>query len=189
MRISLTQNDDDLKRYANQIGAIGQKKAHVAFARAINRVTTTVRGKVARAVARQSSIPVSLVRKQMVRKTVRPGGGGVLEGAVVGTGGAIPLRVFRPKQFTWGVRVKLWGKQQRYSGMFIYAGRYNSGKEVATGQVFQRTTTASLPIERQFGPAVPAEMIRTEARKEFERTVADMLPKRIQHELSRMLPD
>jgi len=188
MEISVNPSDDVLRRYANQIGALGERKAHTALARAINRTTTSARTQVVRAIGKQSSIPLKIVRTQVQRKQVKPGGIGVLEGHITATGNGLPIKVFKPKQFTWGVRVKVWGKQQRYSGMFIFAGRFNSGKDVANGHVFQRVTTASLPIEMQYGPAVPSEMVRNEAKKAFERTVQDMLPRRVQHELGRLLP-
>ena len=74
-------------------------------------------------------------------------------------------------------------------GTFIYAGHFRSSKEVAGGHVFQRATIASLPIELQRGPAVPHEMVRDESARAFERTVAEMLPRRIAHEINRLLPD
>ena len=188
--MSVTINPDTvLARYANQIGALGERRAHTALARAINRTTTSARSKVVSAIGKQSSIPLKIVRTQVKRHQVKPGGMGVLEGHIEATGNGLPLSVFRPKQFKWGVRVKLWGKQQRYQGMFIKAGSFRGTKDVANGQVFQRVTTASLPIEMQYGPAVPQEMVRDQAAKAFKTTVEQMLPRRVQHELSRMLPD
>jgi hypothetical protein len=187
--ITITPADGVLRRYANQLGALGERRGHQALARAVNRTTHTVHGRVARAIAKQSSIPVKIVRSQLRKQTVRPGAGGALEGIVFATGRHLPLKVFRPRQFTWGVRVKLWGKQTRLEGMFIFAGTYRSGQHVGNGHVFQRVTTASLPIEMQTGPAVPIEMVRAESAKEFERTVASMLPARIAHEIGRLLPD
>ena len=186
--ITIAPDDDVLKRYANQIGALGKRKAHQALARAVNRTTHTVHGRVARAIVKQSSIPARIVRQQLSKQTVRLGSGGALEGAVFASGRHVPLKEFRPRQFTWGVRVKLWGKQTRLKGMFIFAGTYRSGKHVGNGHVFQRVTTASLPIEMQTGPAVPIEMVRGESAKEFERTVTSMLPDRIAHEIGRLLP-
>jgi predicted glycosyl hydrolase (DUF1957 family) len=98
------------------------------------------------------------------------------------------LREFGARQFSWGVRARVWGETQRYDGMFIYAGTFRSGQEIASGHVFQRVTTRSLPIAKQYGPSVPTEMVRNASAQEFNRTVDEMLPARIRHELSRLLP-
>ncbi|MDP9590335.1 UNVERIFIED_ORG: hypothetical protein J2W19_002894 [Shinella zoogloeoides] len=55
------------------------------------------------------------------------------------------------------------------------------------GHVFIRTTKDRFPIEMLFGPSVPEEIVRGESERVFRETVADMLPKRVAHELGRML--
>ena len=188
MRISVTPGDDLLRRFGNQINALSEGDAHKALARAVNRVTNTVHGRVIRAVVKQTSIPRRIVASQISKRTVRPGGMGELEGIVYAKGNPIPLKEFKAKQFSYGVKAKVFGKQRRFDGMFIYAGTYRSGQHVANGHVFQRVTTAGLPIELQFGPAVPTEMVKNESKDVFERTVQQMLPLRVQHELNRLLP-
>lgn len=188
MRISVTPSDKMLERFGNQLGALSERDGHKALARAVNRTTNTVHGRVIRAVAKQSSIPTRIVRSQVSKQTVRPGAMGSLEGIIYASGNPVPLKEFRAKQFSYGVKAKVWGKQTRFEGMFIFAGTYRSGKHVGNGHVFQRVTTAGLPIQLQHGPAVPTEIVRNEAKDEFERTVQHMLPQRVQHELSRLLP-
>ena len=187
MRISVSPSDQMLERFGNQIGALSERDAHRALARAINRVTNTVHGRVIRAVVKQSSIPRNFVRAAVSKQTVRPGAGGSLEGMIFASGDPIPLKHFRARQFSYGVKAKVWGKQRRFDGIFIYAGTHRSGQDVANGHVFQRVTAAGLPIQLQTGPAVPTEMVRNEAEEVFRNTVEQMLPERIQHELSRLL--
>lgn len=188
MRVEIVSKDNVLSRFANQIGAVGEEKGRKALARAVNRVTTTVEGRVVRAIGKQSSIPTAIVRTQMTKKLAAHKGGGAIEGHVIASGNALPLKVFNPKQFSWGVRAKVWGRMERFPSQFMYGGRWNSGKLIAGGHVFARTTADRLPIEKQFGPSVPEEMVRDEAARVFHHTVQTMLPKRVAHELSRLLP-
>ena len=78
---------------------------------------------------------------------------------------------------------------KRFDGEFIYTGHYLYGQEVGNGHVFQRVRTKSVPIEMQHGPAVLTEMVKDKSAEIFEETVADMLPRRIAHEIGRLLPD
>lgn len=188
MDLTITPGDQLLAQFANQLGALSEREGHRALARAVNRTTTSVQSRTIRAIAKQSSIPTPIVRSQVRRIQVRPGSGEVLEGHVVATGNPIPLKEFRARQFSWGVRARVWAETRRFEGMFIFAGTFRSGQEVGSGHVFQRVTTASLPIQKQDGPAVPTEMVRNESAEQFERTVATMLPERVRHELGRLLP-
>lgn len=188
MRIEISAGDDVLKRFHNQLGALTDKRAHQAQARAINRVTGMVYGRVARAAAKQSSIPLKIVRGQMRKRTVRPGSAQALQGSVYATGRPLSLKVFKAKQFSYGVKVKTNGKFNRMPGLFIKAGSFRGVKNVAGGHIFQRDTRASLPIAKQYGPSVPEHIIKDAARAEFERTVRDMLPARLSHEIGRLLP-
>jgi len=188
MKISITPDDDLIKRFGNQLGALSERDGHKALARAVNRTTNTVHGRVIRSVVQQSSIPRQIVKQQVSKQTVKPGSGNSLEGVIFARGNPIPLKEFKAKQFSYGVKAKVWGKQRKFVGMFIFAGTYRSGKSVANGHVFQRVTTAGLPIELQRGPAVPSELVRNNAKEEFTKTVKEMLPQRVQHELGRLLP-
>ncbi len=190
MRVDIIAGDDVLRRFGNQIGSLGEGDAHKALARAVNRVTNTVHGRVIRAVAKQSSIPTAIVRRTIKKRLASPKAfhGGSIEGVVYATGSPLPLKVFQPKQFAFGVRVRVFGKMQRYPGWFIHAGRWSSGKFVANGHVFARLTKDSLPIEMKFGPSIPEELVRGESEQVYRRTVDEMLIKRVAHELNRLLP-
>jgi hypothetical protein len=112
---------------------------------------------------------------------------GPIAGQILARGRPLSLKVFGAKQFKYGVRVKLRGENVKLYGMFIYAGTFNSGKFVAGGHVFQRTTAASLPIEKQFGPSVPESVVKGKAKDAFEDTVATVLPRRLRHEIGRLI--
>ena len=72
-----------------------------------------------------------------------------------GTGRHLPLSFFGAKQFSYGVRAKIWGRAQTFRSAFVVK-RYGGG-------VFKRTGKARFPIEQLWGPAVPVEMMRDEA--------------------------
>lgn len=188
MRVIVTAGDDVLHRFGNQIAAVGEGKATMALARAVNRVTKTVEGRVIRALVKQTSAPRAIVRAQIRTQLADPKGRGAIEGRVIATGRELSLSVFRPKQFSFGVRVKVWGKSQRYEHAFIYAGHWRSGQAIAGSNVFKRTGAEPKPIEKLYGPSIPREMVKDHVADVFQQTVADMLPRRVAHELGRLLP-
>jgi hypothetical protein len=185
--ISIKPADDVLQRYGNMLGALGQKKGNIALARAINRVTNTVHSRVSSAVAKQTSLPVGRIKREIKKRLARPGAVGAIEGHVWARGAPLTLREFKPKQFSWGVRAKVWGRTQRFPSAFIFAGTYRSGKFVGSGHAFVRTSSKSRPIEKMFGPSIPEEMVKDESKRVFETTVATMLPVRVAHEVGRLL--
>jgi len=189
-RIQIVPTDDVLEQFGNQIAALGERSARPAFARAINRTTDMVRTRVIRALVRQTSIPRKyLVREVKTRKmSTKASSEEAFEGIVFAKGNPIPLAAFKPAQFSWGVRAKVWGRFQRFPGAFIYAGTWKSGQPVSRGNVFVRTTKESLPIEMMFGPSIPEEMVKGESLKAYEETVLTVLPARIRHEIGRLLP-
>lgn len=185
--IKVSFADDELKRFENMIGALGAGKARQALARAVNRTTKTVEGRVVRAIAKQSSIPTKIVRRSIKTRLAAHKGNTPLIGSVRAIGDDLSLKHFSAKQFSFGVKAKIWGSWHRFPTTFIWAGTYRSGKAVANGHVWQRTTKDSLPIELQRGPAVPDELVKNESLKQYEATVRTMLPARAMHELTRLL--
>jgi hypothetical protein len=185
--LTISPGDQMLNRFANQIGSLSTADGHKALARAVNRTTTSAQSRVIRSIAKQSSIPAKIVRTQIAKELVRPGFGAELEGKIVASGRHVSLKYLGARQFSYGVKAKIWGKVRRFEGTFIYAGTYRSGKEVGNGHVYQRVTSAGLPIARQDGPAVPIEMVRDQSAQMFSTTVEQMLPDRVRHELGRLL--
>lgn len=184
--IKITPADDLLHRFGNQIGAVGSRQAHRALARAINRTTITVHGRVVRAIRKQSDIPTAIIRRQVKRKLASVKGG-ALEGIVSATGSPLSLKHFRARQFSFGVKAKWGGKWHEYQSAFM-GPRPGVLAPALNGHVFVRTSASRFPIEMLFGPSVPEELVRGESEKAFNETVATMLPQRVAHELGRLLP-
>jgi hypothetical protein len=186
--IIISAADDTLKRFGNQLGALGEGDAHKALARAVNRVTTTVHGRVIKAVAKQSSIPRYIVKGAVKRRltSVKPGQGAI-EGVVWATGKPISLKYFHPRQVSYGVTAKVQGGSVQYPHAFM-GPRPGVLASALRGNVFIRTSSRRFPIKMLYGPSVPEELVRGETVKIFEETVATMLPARVQHEIGRLLP-
>lgn len=186
-RVNISFADDELRRFQNMIGALGERQARVGLSRAVSRVTDMVKTRVIREVAKQSSIPQKIIRQSIKTTKPKQQGSGPIQGVVAAKGNPISLREFRAKQFAFGVKARVWGEWKRFPGTFIWAGTYRSGQAVKGGHVWQRTTAASLPIEMMRGPAVPDELVKGESLKAYEQIVRDKLPERAMHELSRLL--
>ena len=187
MQISINLADHVLQRYGNMLGALGAGQAHKALARAVNRVTNTVHGRVIRAVAKQSSIPTAIVRRTVKKRTVKPGSGDALEGLIWATGKPLSLKYFKPRQTKAGTVATVWGKRTLYASAFM-GPRPGAVARKLKGHVWVRTSAKRLPIEIKYGPSVPEELVANESARVFEATVQDMLPKRVAHEIGRLLP-
>lgn len=187
--ITINPTDNILHTFTNQIAAIGEGKARVALARAVNRVTTTVDGRVVRALVKQTSAPRKIVRAQVKKylTTTALGSSGAIEGRVVATGRPIALKHFKPKQNSKGTAVTIYGKRETIAGAFMGA-RPGMLTSKFHGHVFKRRGIKRLKIDKQLGPSIPPELVKGESLRIFEQTVATMLPERVRHELGRMLP-
>ena len=185
--VQIYAGDDLLTRFGNGLTAIGEGKARQVLARAVNRTTRSAHSRTVRALAKQSSIPLKLLRKAVRMDLASHKGSGPIIGKIYATGKPISLKHFKPKQFSFGVRAKVWGKTERFPSAFIYGDNWKSGKLAFDGHVMEREGKGRFPVVRINGPSIPAEMLRGPANEAFHQTVRDMLPARIQHELNRML--
>ena len=193
MRITTAFADGHtVEGFEKRLADLGARKGQQALTRAIRRTQEKVRTDVTRAIVRQSSIPRARVRKSIALRRPQPVGAGV-EGIVESTGSQIPLKEFGARQFAYGVRAKVYGKSTRFPGMFIMGGTPSSGRPADQGHVLLNTREhnpksgrENMP-RRQFGPSVPEEMVKNEAKTAFENAVATTLPRRLDHEIARLI--
>ena len=193
MEIRVTQNDQVLTRFANGLGALGERRARKVMARALNRAGNPTLTKVRRALTRSTSAPMKVVRKQVVAQRAWAGddsGGGKLKYTIRATGSPLPLRFFTRAEFKFGVRAKVWGKFQRFEGAFMRGGRWPERvpltKAGMSGNVFVRTSAARLPIKLVWGPSLPKELVEDRIVEVFDAANA-RLGDDIAHELDREL--
>ena len=157
MRVVFTEPDDVRTRFEAACYRVGSGMATQAFSLALNKEGRKAHTAHRRALSEQSSIPRGAVNaairfKSSTRST--------LDTRIVGTGRHLPLSVFGAKQFSYGVRAKIWGRAQTYRSAFV-VDRFG-------GNAFKRTGKARFPIEQLWGPAIPVEMLRDEALAAWE---------------------
>lgn len=180
--------DGNLVLFSNALNSLSEGQARKALARAVNRVTNTVHGRVIRAIRKQSDIPTTIIRQQIKKRLASTSlGQGALEGVIWATGKPISLKHFKPRQTSVGVKAKWGGEWHMLTGAFM-GPRPGVIAPRLGGHVWLRTSSARLPIELQYGPSVPEELVRGESARIFEETVATMLPARVMHEVGRLLP-
>lgn len=152
MRLVYLNADDVRVRFEAACRRVGAGTATRAFSMALNKEGRKAYTAHRRALVQQTSIPRSIVNSAMrFRSSTRSR----LSTRIVGSGRHLPLSVFRARQFSYGVRAKIWGRTQVFRSAFMVR-RYGN-------TVFKRVGKARLPIERLWGPAVPVEMLRDEA--------------------------
>lgn len=187
MQLVIKELDQTRIRYEAMVQKVGEEEAALAFSRALNHEGRKSFTAVKRALRKQTDIPPGMITAAMKFKssTVRN-----LRTVISGTGSELPLRLFGAKQFSYGVRAKVWGKQQTYKSNFIVAS--------LGGNVFHRTGVFGKAakgryagkrregIQRTFGPSIPKEMVKDETLETFEQS-GNAIMDRAMHELSRIL--
>lgn len=185
--IRIDHADRNLELFARRYGALTSTKLRGPFARAINRTTAMVQTQAVRVLAKQISIPQRIVRGALSKKQASTHASGSLQGEVVAKGAPLTLKLFRPRQFGYGVRAFIKGSAQRFPSAFM-GPRPGTIAPALRGNVFRRTSSSRLPIVMLHGPAIPPEMIIGESERAFRSLVATVLPKRVAHEVGRLLP-
>lgn len=175
MQVVFKDLDQTRIRYEAMIQRVGEREANRAFSRALNHEGRKSFTAVKRALRKQTDIPAGMITAAMQFKSSSQRN---LRTIIQGSGSELPLRFFGARQFSYGVRAKVWGKFQTYKSNFIVAS--------LSGNVFHRTSRKRLPIQRTFGPSIPKEMVKDETAETFEQS-GNAVMDRAMHELSRIL--
>lgn len=179
MKVIVKDLDQTRIRYEAMVQRVGERDAALAFSRALNHegrktYTALTYGK-SSALHRQTDIPPSIIR---AATKFTPSRKSNLRTVISGSGKELPLRLFKPHQFKFGVKAKVWGRMQSYKSAFIVA-KYG-------GNVFHRTSRKRFPIQKMFGPSIPKEMVKDQTLETFEQS-GNAVMDRAMHELSRIL--
>lgn len=180
---------------SSDVGAFGQAavrfyqvgaKGPIAIARALNHTGAKVRTQMIRALVPQTGLKRKTIVKALVRKGASASG---LVYVIKSKGGNISLKYFAARETRAGVTAAPWGQRKLYPAAFLKGGRFPKRVALALGgHAFARTGTPRTPIKKvKSGLFIPTEMVIGATKDAFERTVASELPKRINHELSRMI--
>ena len=152
MRVRFLDADDVRIRFEAACMRLGEGEARRAFSMALNKEGRKSFTQMRRSLALQSSILRGAVNAATRFQSATRA---TLSTETAGSGRHLPLSFFGAKQFSYGVRAKIWSKAQSFRSAFVVK-RYGGG-------VFKRTDKARFPIERLWGPSVPTEMLRDEA--------------------------
>lgn len=190
---------DGAKELQNMLAAAGVK-APQAIRRAINHTGDKAKTAMARALAKQTGMKVSTMKRALKPLRASDGsatgfvpGKGSLEYVLRCKGGDVSLKYFRPVERGGGVYARPWGSQRFYPGKFIKSGP--RGKRVLNpkfhGHVMENLAGGAwggkIRVVRS-GLSLPAEMVKGESAAAFHKVVeSDLLP-RVRHELIRVLP-
>lgn len=181
------QNVEGVRRFDNGIKALGDKRGRQVMQRALARSGDMARTQVTRALTEQTGLKRKVIVKAI--KTKRPSYDD-LSYVMTTRGGNISLKYFSPRETRKGVTASPFGQRQLFAGAFLKGGRFPNRVQLNMGgHVFRRTGSGRTPIELlDSGVIIPVEMIQGQTAAAFTTTAARELPKRVEHELSRVLP-
>lgn len=184
--VVVDQADDILVRYGKGLAEIGAGKARVVMARAVNHTIRKANTQVKRALVRQTSAPRAVVESQVRMQLSPHNGGGAIIGVIEATGRPLSLRLFGPRQFSYGTRARVWGRSQRFPSAFM-GPRPGVVAARLGGHVWARVGAKRMPIRMLFGPSLPTELVLDQSKAAFLQAAAGLAP-RVGHELARILP-
>ncbi|MBB3996892.1 hypothetical protein [Aureimonas pseudogalii] len=175
-----------LERFSEAIRALGNDESRKVLNRAINRTGDSAKGKVNTALAKQTGLRKSIIVRAV---RVRRSGWERLEYRIESSGGDVSLKYFEPRETDAGVSAKPFGQRAVFAQTFLSGGAWPEGrtKLIAGGHAFYRSSGSRLPIERsKSGVVIPAEMVKGATADAFTGAVANVLPRRIAHEIGRI---
>jgi hypothetical protein len=184
VRIEIKPMDAVLAKVEAKLLALGENRARLVLARALNHEMMKTRTKVRRGLAKQSSIPAGLVAAgTKLRKASASTQG--LAAAIVGTGKPLPLKIFKPKQGAAGTSAFVWGHRKMFKGAFM-GPRPGILAPGLHGHVWHRDGRSRLPIHKEVGPGIANELIKDLSLAAFKGGVNE-LAKRVSHEIKWLL--
>lgn len=176
MQITINLADQILSRFGNQLAALGDGKARLVMARALNHEGDKGRTQVKRALVRQTGIKYNLIDKAM--KTIGANAGR-LTYTLEAAGEETNLNLFGAKQGKRGVSAAPWGQRRVFKSSFI-VGAYG-------GKVYKREYKYRFPIKQLYGPNIARELVKGETAETFQSGVGNIAD-RVAHEIARELP-
>lgn len=167
------------------LGALGNDAPKV-INRALNRTGDMARTRVVRVLAKQTGLPQKTIRKAV---KVKRASWSDLEYTLRSSGGDVSLKYFKARETRAGVTAFVRGERQLFESSFMKGGSFSRGRVSLNmgGHVFQRIGSRTELEKLKSGVFIPIEMVEGATADAFEGLVADVLPRRISHEISRSL--
>jgi hypothetical protein len=130
MRVQFLEADDVRTRFEAACTRLGESDARRAFSMALNKEGRKSFTQLRRSLTQQSSIPRGAVNAATRFKSATRA---TMSTVTSGTGRHLPLSFFGAKQFSYGVRAKIWGRAQTFRSAFVVK-RYGGGVFKRTGK-------------------------------------------------------
>lgn len=175
----------ELRGFENMLGAVGTDAPKV-INRALNRTGDMARTKVVRTLALQTGLPQKTIRKAV---KVKRSSWDDLTYTLSAAGGDVALKYFKPRETRKGVTAFVRGKRELYESTFMKGGSFARGRVPLNmgGHVFLRVGSRTDLEVQKSGVVIPAEMVDGATAEAFDSTVQFQLPRRLDHELGRLL--
>lgn len=175
-----------IRRFERSLAVLGDGKVREIGNRAVNRTGDMARTQVRRVLPKQTGLPRATIIKavRVMRSTPQ-----TLAYIMSAKGGDVALKFFKARETHAGVSAAPFGERKIFPGTFIKGGRFpNRTGIVFQAHVVKRAGPSRFPIKvEQSGVVIPEEMVSGATRDAFERTVREVLPRRVEHELGRLL--
>ena len=165
MQIVFENNDNVRLNFEAACTRLGEGFAKSLYSKVLNTKGRKAHTAVKRALAIQTSIKPSLINGQTRFSGARSNS---LITQIIGTGRAVPLRMFGPSQGPVGVSATVWGKTHTVPHTFIIA-QYGGG-------VYKRVGARRGPVEQLYGPAIPVELIKDASLEAFNAVGEEIMP-------------
>jgi len=177
-----------LGRFENMLGALGDN-APKAVNRALNRTGDMARTQVIRTLAAQVGLPQKTIRRAV--KTTRSSWSN-LEYSLTSKGGDIALKYFQKRETQAGVVANLGTARGRtlFPRTFFRGGAFPRRVDLTAfgGHVMDRVSEYRFDLKKvKSGVFIPEEMASGATAEAFETSVSQNLPRRLDHEISRLL--
>lgn len=178
-------NLSGLEQHDKLLQGLG-KGAPAAISRAMNRTVDTGRAKVVKALARQTGLPQKTTRKAVV---AHKSNAGKLEVSLRAAGGDVALKFFKPRETRAGVMAQPFGERELFAPkIFMRGGAFPRRVDIGMGgHIFERVGGRTDLEKLKSGVVIPEQMIEGESLKAWENAVDDTLPRRLDHEIGRLL--
>lgn len=174
MQISIDKRDEVLKRFGNQLGALGDGKAATVMARALNHEGDKGRTQVKRVLVKQTGIRYGEIDSAV--RTI-PATPARLAYTIQGRGVETNVAMFGGVQRKSGVSAAPWNIRRIFAHAFLMRGHLRA---------FIRKGKARLPIRPLFGPNLGRELVKGPSKAAFEAGSA-AIADRVGHEIAREL--
>lgn len=179
-----------LPRFENMLGALG-RDAPVAVNRAVARTGDMARTQVIRTLAVQTGLQQKIIRASL--KITRPSKGYPLY-VIHSAGGDVSLKFFKRRETKDGVEAWLGASRgnELFLGDTFFRGGVFPRRRVDLsgkmhGHVYGRMGGRTELERISSGVFIPAEMVDGASALAFEETVSKVLPRRLDHEISRAM--